>query len=205
MKKAILVVSFGTTYDTTRKNTIGAIENKIKEEFCDYEVKRAFTSSIIIKKLRERNIEIYNVEEALYNLSDYDEVIVQPTHIIQGFEYEKIINACKKYKNVALCNALLYNDNDYEMVASFINSEFSSYNGTVIMMGHGTEHSSDFAYEKLQKLLNKNIFIATVEGEITLDNIIPKIESENVLLTPFMVVCGDHANNDLSVGWKEVL
>lgn len=205
MKRAILVASFGTTCDTTREKTIGAIENSIKSYFSDFQVNRAFTSSIVLKRLSDRGININNVENALKLLSDYDKVIIQPTHIIDGYEYEKIIKYGKIYKNVVIGKALLYNEIDYREVADFLNNLFSDYNGSVVMMGHGSEHISDNAYRKLQTMLNDNIFIATVEGKITLEDIMPKIKTNDVLLTPFMIVCGEHANNDLSVDWKNYL
>ena len=80
MKKAILVVSFGTTYDYSREKTIGAIENKIKSFFADCIVERAFTSSIVIKRLKDRGISIPNVSEALDSLASrgIKDIIIQP-------------------------------------------------------------------------------------------------------------------------------
>lgn len=211
MKKAILVVSFGTTYDYTRKVTIGAIESAIKNYFKDYIVERAFTSTVVIKRLRERGTAINNVSEALEKLykKGIEEVIIQPTHIINGFEYEKISNSIeffkKNFKNLVISAPLLYNDMDYKTMAEFIDNSFGSYKGTVILMGHGTEHSADYAYTRLQsEIKSNNIFIATVEGSVQLEDAINNIISENVLLSPFMVVCGDHANNDL-IEWKNAL
>lgn len=210
MKKAILVVSFGTTYDHSRKNTIDAIENKIRQEFTDYVVESAFTSNIVIKKLNDRGIKVNNVSQALEKLVDCDEIIIQPTHIIPGFEYEKIIKMAKDFKNsenknIVIADTLLYNKEDYENMAQFIDNTFGDYRGNVIFMGHGSSHSSDSAYEKLQsEIKNENIFIATVEGKVSIDSIINKVEYSNVLLTPLMVVSGDHANNDL-IEWKDLL
>lgn len=211
MKKAILAVSFGTTYDYTRKATIGAIENEIKNSFDDYIVERAFTSSVVINKLKERGISVSSVKEALERLYDngVDRVIVQPTHIIGGYEYEKIIAGVetfnKSFKELVISAPLLYNNSDYKTMAEFIDENFGDYNGTVIFMGHGSEHSSDNAYKMLQNhLKSKNIFIATVEGSIGLEDIIKNINTKNVLLAPFMVVCGDHGNNDL-IKWKYIL
>ena len=87
MKKAILVVSFGTSYKETREKTIEACESKIKEAFKEYDFFRAFTSNMIIRKLKSRdNIHIENPIEALDRLYDegYEEVIVQTLHIICG-------------------------------------------------------------------------------------------------------------------------
>ena len=93
-KKAILVVSFGTSYNDSREATIDAIEAQVKETFADYEVRRAFTSQTIINKLAERDgLEIDNVTDAMQRLYDdgYGTVICQPTHIMNGLEYDDMV------------------------------------------------------------------------------------------------------------------
>ena len=92
MKKAVLVVSFGTSYHETRKKTIEACERKISENLEGYDFYRAFTSNMIINKLKKRdNMFIDNPVEALQKLADagYEEVVVQTLHIICGEEYNK--------------------------------------------------------------------------------------------------------------------
>lgn len=87
MKKAILVVSFGTAYKSTREETIEACENKIKEEFSEYDFYRAYTSNKIIQKIKiSENIDIYNPKQSLDKLYEdgYEEVIIQTLHIIAG-------------------------------------------------------------------------------------------------------------------------
>lgn len=93
MKKAILVVSFGTSYPETREKTIEACEKRVAHEFPDYTVFRAFTSNKIIKKLKTRdNMHINTPSQALNQLKElgYKEVIIQSLHIISGGEFEKI-------------------------------------------------------------------------------------------------------------------
>ena len=102
-KKAILVVSFGTSYADTRQVTIEACEEKIKETFSDYEVRRAFTSSMIIKIMKKRDhIHVDTPEEALQKLhtEGFSEVIVQPLHIIPGSEFHDVVQIVKKYESV---------------------------------------------------------------------------------------------------------
>ena len=102
MKKAILVVSFGTSYHETRKKTIEACENKIKESFKDYDFYRAFTSGMIINKLKKRdNMFIDNPSEALEKLynAGYKEVVVQSLHIICGDEYNKLKDMVAQYED----------------------------------------------------------------------------------------------------------
>ena len=92
--KAILVVSFGTSFADTRKVTIEAIEQLVAETFADYEMRRAFTSHIIVDILRERDgIDVDNPEQALTKLRDkgFSEVIVQPLHVIPGEEFHDLL------------------------------------------------------------------------------------------------------------------
>lgn len=214
-KPAILVVSFGTSYEETREATIGAIENKIAEDYPDYQVRRAFTSQIIIDKLKERdNLEIDNVEEALERLvSDgVKTLVVQPTHLMSGFEYDDLAAAVETYKDkfdsVAMGTPLLTSDKDFDAVAAAlpkITEEYNTDGTAIVFMGHGTEHESNGVYTKLQDKLtaskNNNYFIGTVEATPTLEDTIEAVKKSSckkVVLQPLMVVAGDHANNDMA-------
>lgn len=224
-KPVILVVSFGTSYNDTRDKTIGAIENKIAETYPDYEVRRAFTSQIIIDKLKERdNLEIDNVEEALDRLvSDgVKTLVVQPTHLMNGYEYDDLAAAVEEYKDkfdsVAFGAPLLSSDEDLNKITEIlpeITKEYNNDDTAVIFMGHGTEHEANAVYEKLQgKLTNagqNNYYIGTVEATPSLDDMVAAAKEggyKKVVLEPLMVVAGDHANNDMAGdeddSWKSV-
>lgn len=226
MKKGIIVVSFGTSYEKTRKLCIESIENRIKEEFNSYEVRRAFTSKIVRKILKERDgIVIDSVNEALEKMHEenFDEVIIQSLHVISGHEFGKIVNQvqrCKEqniFSSIKLGRPLLIDDKDYEKTIEAL--EYQNPNlkkdEAIVFMGHGTDHSSDICYSVLQELYkeaNKNIFIATVEGDKTLNSIIPELKKNKVnrvILMPFMIVAGDHAQNDMAGdnedSWKSIL
>ncbi|MBQ3969298.1 MAG: sirohydrochlorin cobaltochelatase [Clostridia bacterium] len=224
-RPVILVVSFGTSYNDTRDKTIGAIENKIAETYPEYEVRRAFTSQIIIDKLKERdNLEIDNVEEAFDRLvSDgVKKVVVQPTHLMNGFEYDDLAAAVKdytdKFDEIAFGKPLLSNDDDIKEVAKILPEITKDYNtdGTaVVFMGHGTEHESNEVYTKLQTEVTasgaENYFIGTVEAEPSIDDMVTAAKNggySKVVLQPLMVVAGDHANNDMAGdeddSWKSV-
>lgn len=213
--KAILVVSFGTSYNDSRDKTIGAIENAVKAEFKDYDVRRAFTSQIIIDKLKERDgLEIDNVGEAL-DRAEADGIkilIVQPTHLMSGYEYTDLKNELQTYKDkfdtVKLAEPLLSSDADFEAVAKVLVEETSQYddgNTAICFMGHGTEADSNGVYAKMQKVLAdggyKNYYIGTVEAEPAIDDVKKSIgegDYKKVVLEPLMVVAGDHANNDMA-------
>lgn len=225
LKKAILAVSFGTSHEETRKKTIEAIENQIKECFPEYEVRRAFTSGMIMNVLKKRdNMHIDNVEEAMAKLADegFEEVVLQPTHIINGDEYDKMVSQAEKFrsrfKNISIGKPLLTESNDYEEVCAGIMKHFADMKKeeALLLMGHGTGHFADAAYAALdyrfKALGYENVFVGTVEGYPEFEDAMKqlrKYEPEKVTLLPMMVVAGDHAVNDMAGdeedSWKSML
>ena len=219
------MVSFGTSYNDSRDKTIGAIENAVTEAYPDFDVRRAFTSQIIIDKLKERdNLEIDNVTEALDRLvaDGIKNVIVQPTHVMHGFEYDDVVSEVEKYEDkfdkIVMSEPLLTSDEDYSAVAAAIEEDTAEYvtDGTcVVLMGHGTEHEANAAYAKLQEIYKangtENYFIGTVEAEPTVEDMVQAAKDggfTKVVLRPLMVVAGDHANNDMAGdeddSWKSI-
>jgi len=223
-KKGILVISFGTSYPETRKVTIDACEEKIAESFPDYEVRRAFTSSIIIKKLKERdNIIIDTPEEALSKMKDegFTKVIVQPLHIIPGYEYEEVLAVVNNFKDffeeLTVGRPVLYGIEDYKQAVEALKQQLPALgkDHAVVLMGHGSNHPANACYSCLQSVLNDeelNVFVGVVEGYPGIDNVIAKLKRNNikeVTLMPYMLVAGDHAINDMAGdeedSWKSIL
>lgn len=224
---AILVVSFGTSYNDSRDITIGAIETAITSAFPDYDVRRAFTSQIIIDILGERDsLEIDNVTEALDRAvaDGVKELIVQPTHLMNGYEYgdlaKELTAYVDKFDKIVLAEPLLTSDSDFEAVIKAITEKTASCDDgetAICFMGHGTEADSNAVYAKLQKMLTEggyeNYYVGTVEAEPTLDDVIAALKEngnyKKVVLEPLMVVAGDHANNDMAGeeedSWKTIL
>lgn len=214
-KPVLLAVSFGTSFNDSRDITIGAIEKALQSAYPDYEVRRAFTSQIIIDVLKERdNIEIDNVTEAMDRLVEdgVKEVVIQPTHVMSGYEYDDVIAEitpyADKFDSFKVGQTLLVSDEDYEKLVSIITEETTDYNteGTaIVFMGHGTEHEANATYAKIQQTLidagYTNYFIGTVEATPTLDEVLALVKESNatkVVLCPLMIVSGDHANNDMA-------
>lgn len=230
MKKAILVVSFGTTYKDTLKLTIEKIENEIKETFKDYYVKRAFTAHMIIKKIKNRDgIIVPTPEEALEELyrEGYEEIIVQPLHIIPGEEFQYVrfvvdrFKASNKFKSIKLGRPALHfqggeeTPNDYEIFVDAI-KDIIPADKTMVFMGHGSNHPANSAFVALQSVFrymdHNNVYLGTVEGYPTIDMIIDMLKKDKineVKLAPLMLVAGDHATNDMASdeedSWKTVL
>ena len=211
-KKAILVVSFGTSYHQTRKKTIEACEKRIASEFKDYDIKRAFTSQMIINKLKKRdNISINNPKEALKELykEGYEEVIVQPLHIINGSEFHEIAREVNRFKNqfkeIKLGNALLTDQSDYLKLVETLSSALNTREKEVVFMGHGSKHPANATYPALDYTFKaegySNFHIGAVEGYPGIDQVISNLsqaKSKNIVLTPLMLVAGDHAINDMA-------
>ena len=226
-KRAILVVSFGTSYNESREATIGAIEKAIAEEFPETETRRAFTSQIIIDKLKERDgLEIDNVKEALDRAAadGITELVVQPTHLMDGFEYMDLAEELEEYEGsfeqVVLADPLLTSDADFDAVAKAITEAMAEYDDgetAFCYMGHGTEADSNQVYPRLQETLKEagytDYFIGTVEAEPSLEDVTASLKEaggyKRVVLRPLMVVAGDHANNDMAGddedSWKSIL
>ncbi|MCR5162042.1 MAG: sirohydrochlorin cobaltochelatase [Lachnospiraceae bacterium] len=226
-EKELLVVSFGTSFNDSRRNTIGAIENTLEEAFPEWSVRRAFTSQIIIDHVEKRDgIHIDNVEEALERAIDngVKTLLVQPTHLMTGYEYleleEKLAGYADAFENIGLGTNLLDTDEDFEAVAQAITAETASYDDgetAIVFMGHGTEADSNGVYAKMQDILSaggfENYYIGTVEAVPSLDDVIAAIADKGytkVVLEPLMVVAGDHANNDMAAeddpeSWYSIL
>ena len=214
MGKAILVTSFGTSHKDTREKSLDVIENRVKETYGKEKVERAYTSGIIRRIIEKREgIHIYDQKEGLETLKNkgYNEIITMSLHILGGIEYSKLDSSYGK-----VTEPLLKTDEDYVKIVN--NEEFNNLeeNDAIVFMGHGTESAADSAYHKLQeeyiKAGKNNIFVATVEGEVTIEDIIEKLKMgdyKKILLKPFMIVAGDHAKNDMASddedSWKTML
>ena len=212
-KKAIIAVSFGTSYEETRKLTIERFENAIEEHFKGSPVYRAWTSGIIMKKILKRDgLKVDNVSEALEKIKaeGYDEIIVQPSHILEGIEYEKIVaqlNAVKKdFKSIRLGNAMLHDEASYAEISDVIADIFSFVldEEALVLIGHGSSHETDSSYEELEAAMHasghENYIVGTIEGELDIKRAISKLKElrpSKVILAPFLIVAGDHALNDI--------
>lgn len=217
-KNVILVVSFGTSYDDSREKTIGAVERAVAEAFPGYEVRRAFTSRMILRKLKERGLVFADVEEALSQAANegVSTLVVLPTHLMNGYEYTKLAGTVEAYRGrfgkLALAGPLLMEEEDFAPAAAALRKEIRPYidgKTAVCYMGHGTEHAANRVYRRLQEELSglgcEDCYIGTVEAEPSLDEVLQLLKKkryDRVVLKPLMLVAGDHANQDMA-GEKE--
>lgn len=225
-KKAVLVVSFGTSYNDTRALTIDAIEAAVADAYPEYEVRRAFTSQIIIDKLLERDgLEINNVEEAMQQLiaDGFGTLVVQPTHVINGYEFNEMTAEIEpfidNFASVTYGTPLLTTTEGYLALVEAFKNQIApplSEDTALLLMGHGTQHFANSAYAALDYMFKEqgmpNVFVGAVESYPDLDTVIPFLKTGNyrkIILQPLMIVAGDHASNDMAGdeedSWKTVL
>ena len=224
-KKALLVISFGTSYPETRKKTIEATENRLKEAFPDHDFYRAFTSRMIINKLKTRDNESVDTpQEVLKKLkaAGYTHVQCQTTHIINGYEYDITLKELKAFEkdfvSLTLGRPLLTTVEDYEETVDIVMKQMPKLKKgeALVYMGHGSDHHANSTYPCLDYMFKmkgyEEVYVGTVEGFPELENIVPLLQEKKykkIYLAPFMLVAGDHAINDMASdeedSWRTVL
>ena len=192
----LLVVSFGTSFNDSRAEDIGGVEKALQEANPDWSVRRAFTAQIIINHVQARDDEaIDNMDQALQRAVDngVKNLVVQPTHLMHGAEYDEMVEAIDQYKDkfesVAIAEPMLgevgedatvINDDKKAVAealvdaavkeAGFDSIDAAAEDGTAfVFMGHGTSHTANVTYDQMQTQMEdlgyKNVFIGTVEGK----------------------------------------
>lgn len=221
--RAILVVSFGTSYEETRKRTIDRIEVEIHSRYPQYALYRAWTSKMIIRKVEKRDgIHMFTVTEAMEQMlrDGIREVVVQPTHVINGIENDQMRADLEAFSGsfdrIAVGAPLLTSGADNHRVIETVVKELQPKpDEALVLMGHGTEHYANAIYAALdyqfKDLGYPNVFMGTVEAYPAIESLLKQIQKTGlgkVKLAPFMIVAGDHATNDLSGdeedSWKSV-
>ena len=221
-KTAVLVVSFGTSVPEARQ-AINNLVDSARKELKDSEVRLAFTSNIIRRKIaRESGEVIPNPVQALAALNDegFSRVYVMPTHMIPGEEFDEIANVVEAFrtlrgkygfKTLKLGRPFLNGVDDCEGMADVLLERFKAQladeHTAIILMGHGTpEHFANAMYSQLQLALDTKaygrFFLGTVEAAPKIEDVIARLkrhpEVKKLVLSPLMIVAGDHAHNDLA-------
>lgn len=221
-KKAILVVSFGTTYPEARQAAIDQVTAKIRLAFPDYTVRQAFTSRRVIERIAAKeNIRYLTEEAALAALvqEGYREVIVQPLHMEAGYEYDKVRKVVEVYRNkqvfekLYLGRPLLYYagqegvTDDYLAAINAMRQTFPPIRSqeAVALMGHGGLHPANAVYAALQLKLQDagigQVYVFTVEGYPGVGDLIKRLAADGVrkvILIPLLLVAGEHARRDMA-------
>lgn len=226
MKKAMVVASFGTSYQEATESCIEPVERALQKTFPNWKVVRAFTSSMIRNKLnKQKEGTVMAPEEQVLSLiqQGYQDIFVQPTLLLAGIEYDKMQRALLKVQDdfpsvkIQVGEPLFAKNGDEEIVATILMEAFptSKAKMATIFFGHGTDHAENERYLTFQEALNQLddfAYIANVEAEPTLENVIHELKREGVKeiqVIPLMLVAGDHVQNDMAGedddSWKSQL
>ena len=211
MKKALLCVSFGTSVPEAR-GSIEAVEAALKRTAPDRRLARAFTSTIIRRLLSARGEEIPGVSGALEQLAEQgvEDVLVQPTHILFGNEYEKICREMAPWKDrfaaLTLGPPLLGGTDDLRQLAQVLSAAWPAQEDeALVLFGHGTDHFANVMYAALQTVFQiqgrEDVLVGTVEGWPAYEEVSAQLRRSGrrrIRLAPLMLVAGDHALNDMA-------
>ncbi len=224
-KRGILLVAFGTSVPEAVAS-IDSLKRQAEAAFPGVPVRMAYSSKIIRDKIASEGISQRAPAQALADMAaeGFTEVAVQSLHAIPGKEFHDIIATAKAMegmpkglKRISVGLPLLASPEDIKAAAKALLSTLPKHGKgeAVVLMGHGTEHPANAAYAALQLELWKRdpgVFVATVEGSPSLDDVIPALKRQGVRtvhLLPLMSVAGDHARNDMAGGeddsWASIL
>ena len=222
-KAALLMVHFGTTYDGTREKTIEAINAKARSAFPELTVRDAYTSRIVIRRLKDRGIEKLTPLEAMLRLraDGFTHLIVQSTTLLDGAEMESLrrdVAAMEGFfKEIRIGTPLLYAVDDCSRICEILAARHADaadarQKAHVVLAGHGTYTPATATYSQMDYMLTAKghplFHVATIEGYPTFETMCERLKmakAKKVTLVPLLFVAGDHASNDIAVDWKEAL
>lgn len=224
MSRGILMVSFGTMHEDTRRKTYDALKEDAAAKFTVSEIYSAWTSPTIRRKIKEREgTNIFDVPEALRRMhSDgIRDVAVISNYIINGYESEDLKKNLKEHRtlfdSIVCSKALLESISKIEELAENLDREFEfdefKKSEAMVFMGHGSDHENHSAYHHLNQCFrnmgHENIFVACIEGRPTLYDILPMLsEYKKIKLHPLTFVAGEHVKSDMAgegESWKCIL
>ena len=222
-KTALLMVHFGTTYDETRARTIDAINAKAAATFPELTMREAYTSRIVIRRLKGRGIEKKTPLEALLQLraEGFTRVIVQSTTLLEGAEMESlrrdVASVERFFEDIHVGAPLLYDVTDCQHVVDILATRHSDaasdkQKAHVVLVGHGTYTPATATYSQIDYMFTAQghplFHVGTIEGYPTFETMLGRLKAakaRRVTLVPLLFVAGDHASNDIAVDWKEAL
>ncbi len=222
-KTALLMVHFGTTYDETRSKTIDAINAKAAQTFPELTLREAYTSRIVIRRLKERGIVRETPLDALLRLraDGFTRVIVQSTTLLEGAEMESLRREVASvegfFEDIRVGAPLLYDVADCAKVAEILAARHADATDArkkahVVLVGHGTYTPATATYSQMDYLFsaqgNPLFHVATLEGYPTFETMLERLKAagaRRVTLVPLLFVAGDHVTNDIAVDWKQAL
>lgn len=216
-KEVILVVSFGTTEEKALEKTIGALEQAAAEASGGREVRRAFTSETVIRKLRQRGIPVDSPEEALYKLQKEGirQITVLPTFLAPGGEFRRLRQTLESwdfFEKVVLLPPLMDGHKRISRLAQILRERYAEEKGqAVLFMGHGSDGEGNACYRELEAAFERpGMYVAVLKGNPDFDSVLERILQDGyraVHLVPLMLSAGTHAAahmaGDSTHSWAE--
>lgn len=214
MSRALVITSFGTSVAEARP-AITAVEEALRAAAPDYTCLRAFTSPTIRRILAARGERVPSLQEALQDLQEMgtDQVVVQPTHLLPGYEFDKLRLEAERFTfpHLTVGRPLLSDEGDIALFARRLAQDHPfKPEEAVVYMGHGTGHQANDIYGMIQAALEEigryDIHIGVLEGPPGLDGVLQRLERpRSVLLLPLLLAAGEHARTDMGGLWRTAL
>lgn len=218
-KAGVLMVHFGTTYDDTRSRTIDVINRIVADSFPDMDVREAYSSRIVRRRLASRGIDKPTPREALLRMAadGYTHVIVQATHLLDGIEAEalrdEVAAIAPFFTDIRVGRPAMQTTDDCLVMTDILAGRYADRakgRDHVVFIGHGSPSVSNAVYSQLDHMLasagHTNMHVATIEGYPTLATTLPRLkDARKVTLVPLLFVAGDHASNDIANDWREAV
>ncbi|MBQ3726211.1 MAG: sirohydrochlorin cobaltochelatase [Selenomonadaceae bacterium] len=204
MHDAIILVSFGAADDLIREKIFGRLAAELAEKFSAFEIRQAFTSNFMIKKLAARGISIDTLPQAISKLraEGFGKIFVLPTHLTAGEEFDNKIKICAA-EDVEIISPLLSEPTDEKIFATILECFKPAADEDLILVGHGSPHMHNPVYEKLQRLANENVHIGVIEESDTpnFDDVLERLKNsraKKILLAPLLFNGGVHVAEDIA-------
>lgn len=204
MRDAIILANFGSADDSIRKKIFGKLAAELAEKFSAVEVRQAFTSNFMIKKLAARGISIDTLPEAISKLrtEGFGKIFVLPTHLTPGEEFDNKIKICAA-DDVEIISPLLSEPLDGKIFSTILNCFKPADDEDLILVGHGSPHRHNPVYEKLQQLANEKVHVGVIEENDTpnFDDVVGRLKisrAKKILLAPLLFNGGVHVAEDIA-------
>lgn len=222
-KKAILLVSSGTSVVEALNTTTNKLEKRLSEKYPEYKVYQAFSVQPIVNKMQAMCPDTYyNVKEMLDKMlaEGIEELAILPFYMIKGTENERMGEVLKEYKDkytsIVVARPLFHVKEDYIKTLEAVLSAADMKEGEALMLvGHGTKHHDNTEYQNLEYTAytqgRRNVFVATLEGHQKTNLLMRKLQltgCKKVRLMPLLLVAGKHAKVDIAGdgdSWKTKL
>lgn len=199
---AIILASFGSADDSIREKIFDKLAAEIKETFPAFEVRQAFTSNFMIRKLARRGIFIATPAEEISKLrtENFTRIILLPTHLTPGEEFDNKIKICAA-DDVEIIPPLMTEPLDKKIFATICDCFKRDADEDLILIGHGSPHRHNPVYENLQRLTGDKIHVGVIEenDKPNFSDVVKRLSNaEKILLAPLLFNGGVHVDKDIA-------